>query len=379
VLYLLVVAAVSAGSDPINTESPALAHGFGHTASWAGTIVGAFGVGAVIAAFAIAGRITVTRETMMLTLTTMVVGMIAFALSPWLPLAWVFLAVAGCGYLVSNASATTRLQLGVDEHERGRIMSSTARLPARSASGLRSSRWPSRRSPARLLPRGSGCRFPPRRAADRSEDVRFGSVGVSAPGVTHAHLRANGYDGAADLETGPRRRRRPAVEHAAGSTRRFVLATLASAAALLLAVLAFDAVVDPWGQLGTGLFPTLIPTDRPVKVGLIDRLLRPPQFVVLGSSRALKIDPAYLQRKLGQRGFNAAVSDGQPEDAWAFLHLIHRRFPNARPQSRRSAARRIPVCSTARSSRARFRPRSAGRRARKASCRSSRGRGCAHR
>ena len=48
--------------------------------------------------------------------------MIAFALTPWLSLGFVFLAVAGFGYLGSNASATSRLQLGVGEHQRGRIM-----------------------------------------------------------------------------------------------------------------------------------------------------------------------------------------------------------------------------------------------------------------
>jgi MFS family permease len=117
-----VVASVSAGSDPVNTESPALAHAFGHTSSWAGTLVGAFGVGAVVAAFVFAGRIGGTRRRMAFTLGVMAAGMVAFAASPWLPLAFVFLAIAGFGYLVSNTSATARLQLSVAEHERGRIM-----------------------------------------------------------------------------------------------------------------------------------------------------------------------------------------------------------------------------------------------------------------
>ncbi len=39
-----------------------------------------------------------------------------------MPLASVFLFLAGIGYLASNTSATTRLQLGVSESERGRIM-----------------------------------------------------------------------------------------------------------------------------------------------------------------------------------------------------------------------------------------------------------------
>jgi hypothetical protein len=99
----------------------------------------------------------------------------------------------------------------------------------------------------------------------------------------------------------------------------------------LLAVFVLDAVVDPYGRLGTGLFPTLVPTDRPVKAALVERLRTAPKLLVFGSSRALKIDPAYLERKLGQPGFNAAVSDGRPEDAWAFLNLLHARFPASRP------------------------------------------------
>jgi hypothetical protein len=47
---------------------------------------------------------------------------IAFSLSPFLALGFVFLFVAGFGYLGSNASATSFLQLGVGESQRGRIM-----------------------------------------------------------------------------------------------------------------------------------------------------------------------------------------------------------------------------------------------------------------
>jgi MFS family permease len=122
VLYLLVVASVSASSDPVNTESPALAHAFGRSPSWAGAIVGAFGVGALVAAFGFAGRVGATRARMAMTLAAMAAGMVAFAVVPWLPVAFAFLALAGFGYLMSNTSATARLQLSVEEHERGRIM-----------------------------------------------------------------------------------------------------------------------------------------------------------------------------------------------------------------------------------------------------------------
>jgi hypothetical protein len=156
-------------------------------------------------------------------------------------------------------------------------------------------------------------------------------VRLSAPPSSVARPVAEVADGVPDLETVPRKLGRPSLEHAPGDPRRFLVATLVAASTLLLAVLAFDVVVDPWGQLGTGFFPSLIPTDRPVKAGLVDRLADAPQLVIFGSSRALKINPTYLQRRLGQPGFNAAVSDGQPEDAWAFLNLIHSRFPKGHP------------------------------------------------
>jgi hypothetical protein len=49
-------------------------------------------------------------------------GMILFSLTPWLPLALGFLFAAGFGYLASNTSATSRLQLEVSETQRGRVM-----------------------------------------------------------------------------------------------------------------------------------------------------------------------------------------------------------------------------------------------------------------
>ncbi len=120
--FLLVVAAVGFASDPINTEAPAFAHVFGRPDTDAGYVIGAFGGGAVAAAFLVAGRVAGSRRRMQATLLLMGGGVIGFAVAPWLGLAYVFLAIAGFGYLASNTSATSRLQLDVAEHQRGRIM-----------------------------------------------------------------------------------------------------------------------------------------------------------------------------------------------------------------------------------------------------------------
>jgi MFS family permease len=121
-MSLVIVMCVGFGSDPINTESPAFAHAFGYSDTWSGAIVGMFGLGAVCAAFLVAGRVAGSQGRMAVTLGLLSGGIALFALTPWLPLGFVFLAIAGFGYLASNTSATTRLQLGVAESHRGRVM-----------------------------------------------------------------------------------------------------------------------------------------------------------------------------------------------------------------------------------------------------------------
>jgi MFS family permease len=120
--FLIVVAVVGFASDPVNTLAPAFAHAFGRRDTVAGFIIGAFGAGAVTAALLVAGRVAGSRRRLTVTLALLGCCVIAFALSPWLPLAFVLLFVAGFGYLASNTSATTRLQLGVSEAQRGRMM-----------------------------------------------------------------------------------------------------------------------------------------------------------------------------------------------------------------------------------------------------------------
>ena len=120
--FLLIVTAVGFASDPVNTLSPAFAEAFGRPDTDAGYLIGAFGGGAVLAAFLVAGRVTGTRRRMAVTLTLLGAGMVAYSLVPWLSLGMVFLVVAGFGYLASNTAATSRLTLDVEEHHRGRIM-----------------------------------------------------------------------------------------------------------------------------------------------------------------------------------------------------------------------------------------------------------------
>ena len=68
--------------------------------------------------------------------------------------------------------------------------------------------------------------------------------------------------------------------------------------------------------------------SRTEKIRLLDKLAQAPRLLVLGSSRAMRLDPALLRRLTGLTGFNAAVSSGTCADAWCFLHLVADRFPS---------------------------------------------------
>lgn len=120
--FLLIVTAVGFASDPVNTEAPVFAHAFGRPDTDAGYIIGAFGVGAVVSALIVVGRVTGGSRRMVMSLGLLVGGLVGFCLSPNLPLGLLFLTLAGVGYLTTNTSATSRLQLHVPDHHRGRIM-----------------------------------------------------------------------------------------------------------------------------------------------------------------------------------------------------------------------------------------------------------------
>jgi hypothetical protein len=107
----------------------------------------------------------------------------------------------------------------------------------------------------------------------------------------------------------------------------YVLVLLLAAVLLVGAIAGFNAYVDPYGTVGTGALPPVTWTDRSLKVNLVEHLGAAPGVVVLGSSRAMKVQPSYITRRTGLPAFNAAVSSGKPVDAWAFVNFIHSRFP----------------------------------------------------
>lgn len=122
-LLLTIVAVVGLTADPVSTLGPAFAtRVFDRSDTLAGVFLGAFGVGAVAAAFLLGGRSGRSLVRVAATLAVVVAGIAGFAFSPSLALALPLLVVAGFGFLASNAAATTHLQMEVDDRQRGRVM-----------------------------------------------------------------------------------------------------------------------------------------------------------------------------------------------------------------------------------------------------------------
>jgi MFS family permease len=120
---LLAVSATAAvASDPVATLAPAFAEQVLDVSDVVGGyLLGAFGLGAVLAAVVVAGRVG-TRAALAVRLAALGVGIAGFGLAPSIAVALPFLGLAGAAFLSSNAAATTRLQLEVEEEHRGRVM-----------------------------------------------------------------------------------------------------------------------------------------------------------------------------------------------------------------------------------------------------------------
>jgi MFS family permease len=138
-LLLGTVAAVSITMDPVNTLGPAFATQLFHRPDTAaGVLIGAFGAGAVLASVFPAAHPDTPYARVGALVALLGAGMAGFALAPAYGVALAALAAGGFGYLGGQTRATTLLQLGVGDEQRGRIMAlwSVAFLGSRPVASL---------------------------------------------------------------------------------------------------------------------------------------------------------------------------------------------------------------------------------------------------
>lgn len=108
---------------------------------------------------------------------------------------------------------------------------------------------------------------------------------------------------------------------------KFGLLFLATVAAVTVAHVALMKTIDPRGDFGMGLFPSVVYDARAQKVARFTAYLArgPVDGVVLGSSRSLKIRPADLAERTGLRFFNFAVEGARSDDMLAIYWWMRER------------------------------------------------------
>jgi MFS family permease len=120
---LMVVAGISITQDPVSTLTPGFSSEIFHRAdTLTGLLVGAFGLGATVAAATAAARARDPVRRLAAGCLLMGVGMLGFALAPSLPFAFAALAAGGYFFMVTNTGATTALALEAAPELRGRVM-----------------------------------------------------------------------------------------------------------------------------------------------------------------------------------------------------------------------------------------------------------------
>ena len=111
-----------------------------------------------------------------------------------------------------------------------------------------------------------------------------------------------------------------------GGLRRFLASFLAGTVAGLGLALASLVALDPTGSLGTGWLPPVVFRSRVQKVAGLALQGPPPRALILGSSRAMRMEPSELTRHTGLPAFNAAVESARAEDVLGMLrHAVEDR------------------------------------------------------
>ena len=93
----------------------------------------------------------------------------------------------------------------------------------------------------------------------------------------------------------------------------------AAALSCLLFTGIFNLVINPAGVFAPSVVPPLLWNSRGEKLALLSVVREPPQLLVLGSSRVMKLAPRELRRETGLVAFNGGVSSAAIEDDVAVL------------------------------------------------------------
>ncbi|HEY1813800.1 MAG TPA: hypothetical protein VGG74_15720 [Kofleriaceae bacterium] len=116
----------------------------------------------------------------------------------------------------------------------------------------------------------------------------------------------------------------PTDEELADSVR-FTRVALAVALVGLVSTAAIAILADPLHTFGTGRIVSMLTSERDEKPATFLERRPPPEAIVLGSSRVMKLSPACLRELTGLPAYNFGVTDAQVEDLEAILGFVQSR------------------------------------------------------
>lgn len=102
----------------------------------------------------------------------------------------------------------------------------------------------------------------------------------------------------------------------------FVKFFLFIAILILILLSCLNYIVNPLGKYSSNYFKPLIRTSRSEKTTLLNKIEYKPEIIILGSSRSMKLDPNYIEKRIGVKAFNASVNSAKAEDYYAMLMYI---------------------------------------------------------
>ncbi|MCX6645636.1 MAG: hypothetical protein NTY09_04665 [bacterium] len=103
--------------------------------------------------------------------------------------------------------------------------------------------------------------------------------------------------------------------------------TLLGSCAIVVAIVAvFNFIVNPYGLYPTNFLPKISSSIFDYKVKLLSEFDPPPEVLILGSSRALCIDPDVVEEITGRRCFNWALWDSKIEIVYASVRIALEEF-----------------------------------------------------
>jgi hypothetical protein len=105
------------------------------------------------------------------------------------------------------------------------------------------------------------------------------------------------------------------------SSRKSVCAFLTTLGGALLVTALLNLTVNPYGHFPLRVLKPVVWSSRQDKVDWMATSFgrRPPQVLVLGSSRVMKIRSTEIEQVSGKRAYNAGVDSGRVEDAYALF------------------------------------------------------------